>query len=53
MKQFPNTELSDVKVLESAGWEKRGELWISPYTRNPQSFLTACQIEQIEAADRE
>ena len=27
-----------ISFLESAGWEKRGKLWVSPYTRKLQSF---------------
>jgi len=37
------------KILESAGWEKVGKLWRSPYTRNLQCLRVALQIEKREA----
>jgi hypothetical protein len=37
------------KILESAGWEKIGKLWQSPYTRNFQCLRVALEIEEREA----
>jgi hypothetical protein len=36
-------------ILESAGWEKVGKLWRSPYTRNLQCLRVALEIEKREA----
>ena len=33
-------------ALESAGWEKVGKLWRSPYTRNLQCLRVAIEIEK-------
>ena len=36
-------------ILESAGWEKVGKLWQSPYTRNLQCLRVALEKQKNEA----
>jgi len=44
---------SPERMLLDAGWQRRGNLWVSPYTGSVQNHALAVCIEKMEACDRE